>query len=176
MVDTGLIHLYCGDGKGKTTAAIGLTIRCAGRGGRILFCQFLKSRPTGELNILHTLPTVTVLRSHAISKFTFQMTPEELAETKRQQEQFFHQIVQRCQEAPPDMVVLDEIIPACRLQLLDEAAVLSFLQHKPAALEVVLTGRGPSPALMDAADYVSEICKRKHPYDRGITARLGIEE
>ncbi len=158
MVDTGLIHLYCGDGKGKTTAAIGLTIRCAGRGGRILFCQFLKSRPTGELNILHTLPTVTVLRSHAIAKFTFQMTSI------------------CCQTMQPDMLVLDEIIPACRLQLVHEAEVLSFLQHKPASLEVVLTGRTPSQALLDTADYVSEICKRKHPYDRGITARLGIEE
>lgn len=176
MVDTGLIHLYCGDGKGKTTAAIGLTIRCAGRGGRILFCQFLKSRPTGELNILHTLPTVTVLRSHAIAKFTFQMTPEELAETKQQQELFFKQIIRRCQEIQPDMLVLDEIIPACRLQLVPETAVLSFLQHKPVSLEVVLTGRAPSQALLQAADYVSEICKRKHPYDRGITARLGIEE
>ena len=176
MVDTGLIHLYCGDGKGKTTAAIGLTIRCAGRGGRILFCQFLKSRPTGELNILHTLPTVTVLRSHAIAKFTFQMTPEELAKTKQQQEQFFQQIIQRCQTMQPDMLVLDEIIPACRLQLVHEAEVLSFLQHKPASLEVVLTGRTPSQALLDTADYVSEICKRKHPYDRGITSRLGIEE
>lgn len=176
MVDTGLIQLYCGDGKGKTTAAIGLTIRCAGRGGRILFCQFLKSRPTGELAVLRTLPTVTVLRSHTISKFTFQMTPAELAETKRQQEQFFSQIAQYCQDRMPDMVVLDEIIPACRLHLVEEGAVLSFLQHKPASLEVVLTGRGPSPALLEAADYVSEICKRKHPYDRGITARLGIEE
>ena len=176
MVDTGLIHIYCGDGKGKTTAAIGLTIRCAGHGGRVWFCQFLKSQPTGELSILNALPTVMVLRSHAIPKFTFQMTAEELAKTRQQQTQFFKQITARCQTEQPDMIILDEIISACNLQLVAEADILSFLHHKPNASEVILTGRNPSPALLDIADYVSEICKRKHPYDRGITARLGIEK
>ena len=176
MVDTGFIHIYCGDGKGKTTAAIGLTIRCAGRGGQVLFCQFLKSRPTGELNILQILPTITVLRSQGISKFTFQMAPAELAETKQRQEQFFTQIIERCRKEPPHMLVLDEILSACKLHLLSESDILDFLHHKPAMTEIILTGRDPSPALLHTADYVSEICKRKHPYDRGITARLGIEE
>ena len=104
-MDTGLIHIYCGDGKGKTTASLGLVLRCAGRGGKILFAQFLKGRPTGELEALKALPQV-----------------------------------------------------------------------KPAHTEVVLTGRDPSPALLDLADYVSEIKKIKHPFDRGLAARIGIEE
>ena len=72
-MDTGLIHIYCGDGKGKTTASLGLALRCAGRGGRILFAQFLKGRPTGELTSLAQIPAITVLRGKAILKFTFQM-------------------------------------------------------------------------------------------------------
>ena len=74
------------------------------------------------------------------------------------------------------MLVLDEIITACSLGLVPEQSLLSFLQAKPAGTEIVMTGRGPSPQLVALADYVSEICKRKHPYDRGVPARIGIEE
>lgn len=175
-MDTGLIHIYCGDGKGKTTASLGLTLRCAGRGGRILFTQFLKDRPTGELAALTKIPSITVMRGKGIQKFTFQMTPAELAEAKKVQERLFDDIVAACQRQRPDMLVLDEILPACSLGLLDEKKVLQFLATKPPKLEVVMTGRNPSQALLDQADYVSEICKRKHPFDKGIPARVGIEE
>ena len=89
-MDTGLIHLYCGDGKGKTTASLGLALRCAGRGGRVLFSQFLKGRPTGELTSLQKIPAITVLRGKAILKFTFQMTDDEKRETKEAQTALFH--------------------------------------------------------------------------------------
>ena len=107
-MDTGLIHIYCGDGKGKTTAAVGLTIRCVGRGGRVVFAQFLKTRETGELAVLQQLDAVTVMRGEGPSKFTFQMTPDELEETKRQQRALFHEIVEHCRRETPDMLVLDE--------------------------------------------------------------------
>jgi cob(I)alamin adenosyltransferase len=80
-----------------------------------------------------------------------------------------------CAEKKADVLVLDEALGACSTGLLNETKLLQFLKAKPAGLEVVLTGRNPSPALLEAADYVSEICKRKHPYDKGITARDGIE-
>lgn len=175
-MDTGLIHIYCGDGKGKTTASLGLTIRCAGRGGHIIFSQFLKDRETGELASLAKFPNITVIRGKGTKKFTFQMTPEELAQAKVIQEKLFDDIVAKCTAEQPDMIIFDEILPTCSLGLLDEQKVIDFLQHKPKNLEVVMTGRGPSQALMDMADYVSEICKRKHPYDKGIQARIGIEE
>lgn len=175
-MDTGLIHIYCGDGKGKTTAAVGLTIRCIGRGGRVVFAQFLKTRETGELAVLQQLDAVTVMRSEGPSKFTFQMTPDELEDTKRRQQALFHEIVEQCRLEQPDMLVLDEALPACRLGLLPEDELLSFLRTRPNALEIVLTGRDPSERLLALADYVSEIRKRKHPYDQGIAARAGIEE
>ena len=175
-MDTGLIHLYCGDGKGKTTASLGLALRCAGRGGRVLFSQFLKGRPTGELTSLQKIPAITVLRGKAILKFTFQMTDDEKRETKEAQTALFHEVCAFCRDQKPDLVVCDELIGASALGLVPEAEVLRFLQEKPEKTEVVLTGRNPSPALVDLADYVSEIKKIKHPFDRGIPAREGIEE
>lgn len=175
-MDTGLIHIYCGDGKGKTTASLGLTIRCAGRGGHVLFTQFLKDRPTGELTALAKFPNITVIRGKGTKKFTFQMTPEELEQAKIIQNHLFDQILATCQKEHPDMLVLDEILPTCSLGLLSEEKVLHFLDTKPEKLEVVMTGRNPSQALIDRADYVSEICKRKHPFDKDIQARIGIEE
>lgn len=175
-MDTGLVHIYCGDGKGKTTAAIGLAIRCAGRGGHIIFAQFLKTRETGELAILRQVDTMTILRGEGLSKFTFQMTPDELETARRQQTDLLHAIIERCRQEKPDMLVLDEILPACHLGLVPENELISFLHNRPDKTEVILTGRNPSQRLLSMADYVSEICKRKHPYDRGISARIGIEE
>ena len=175
-MDTGLIHIYCGDGKGKTTASLGLTMRCAGHGGQILYVQFLKSRPTGELKMLELLPGVTLLRGQGIMKFSFQMDEDEKTAVRREHEQLFLRICEQCQTELPDMLVLDEILGACEAGLFDETLLRDFLKNKPAKLEVVMTGRNPSPALIAMADYVSEICKRKHPYDRGILGRDGIEQ
>lgn len=174
-MDTGLIHIYCGDGKGKTTAALGLTLRCAGRGGRVLFAQFLKSRPTGELMLLAQLPQITLLRGKGLMKFTFQMTPAELAQTRQEQAALLEKIEAYCQAQQPDLAVCDELVNACSLGLIDEEKVISFLKKKPAKTELVLTGRNPGAPLIALADYVSEIKKIKHPYDRGIAARVGIE-
>ena len=175
-METGLIHVYCGDGKGKTTAALGLAVRCAGRGGKVLFVQFLKDRPTGELASLALIPGITVVRGTGNKKFTFQMTTAELKEAHDIQNSLFDTVLEQCRVLQPDMLVLDEILVACSTGLVDESKLLAFLRAKPAKLEVVLTGRGPSQAVIDAADYVSEICKRKHPYDTGQAARIGIEE
>lgn len=175
-MDTGLIHIYCGDGKGKTTASIGLAVRCAGRGGHIIFAQFLKGRDTGELHSLAKFDNIKIMRGESLSKFTFQMTPEELLQTKTAQEILFQQIIDTCRKEQPDMVILDEIIGTINLGLLNEKVVLQFLQTKPEHLEVIMTGRDPSQQLLDKSDYVSEIMKRKHPYDKGIPSRIGIEE
>ncbi len=174
-MNTGLIHLYYGDGKGKTTAALGLSMRCAGRNGRILFAQFLKTRKTGELAPLQTLG-ITVLRSRGIGKFTFEMTPQELTAAKAEQARLFHAVVNGCLTSSFDMLVMDEIVTACHLGLFDENMLTDFLHAKPRTLEVIMTGRNPSPSLIQIADYASEIQKRKHPFDRGIPSRLGIEE
>lgn len=175
-MEQGLIHIYCGNGKGKTTACLGLTIRCAGHGNKVLFVQFLKSRLTGELNSLELLPNIEVLRGKETKKFTFQMTAEEKQEVLREHEQLFAKIQTKLAEENVQLLVLDEIIGACNTGVFDENQLLDFLKTKPQRLEVVLSGRDPSPELLELADYVSEICKRKHPFDKGIPARSGIEK
>lgn len=175
-MEQGLIHIYCGNGKGKTTACLGLTIRCAGHGNKVLFVQFLKSRPTGELNSLELLPNIEVLRGKETKKFTFQMTAEEKQEVLREHEQLFAKIQTKLTGENVQLLVLDEIIGACNTGVFDENQLLDFLKTKPQRLEVVLSGRDPSPKLLELADYVSEICKRKHPFDKGIPARSGIEK
>ena len=104
------------------------------------------------------------------------MTDDEKRETKEAQTALFHEVCAFCRDQKPDLVVCDELIGASALGLVPETEVLRFLQEKPEKTEVVLTGRNPSPALVDLADYVSEIKKIKHPFDRGIPAREGIEE
>lgn len=175
MKNGGLIHIYCGDGKGKTTASIGLAVRCSGHGYKVLIVQFLKNRPTGELHSLKLLPNIELLRGKAIAKFTFQMSAAEKAQVKIEHMALFDKVKQKCQDEQIDLLILDEIIGACNTGVFDEHELISFLKHKPAEMEVVLTGRQPTAELLEQADYVSEICKRKHPFDKGILARMGIE-
>lgn len=174
-MDMGLIHVYCGDGKGKTTAALGLVLRCSGCGGRVVVAQFLKGQTTGEQRTLPLLPGVKLFRCQDSSKFTFEMMPQELEAAKREQNRLFDQAVQSCRNGAADLLILDEVIAACEVKLLSEEKLMDFLTTRPAGLEVVLTGRNPSERILAVADYVSEIRKLKHPYDRGIPCRQGIE-
>lgn len=171
----GLIHIYYGLGKGKTTAALGLIMRCAGYGGQILLAQFLKGQPTGELTTLKKLPNVTVLRAKTLGKFTFQMTPAEKEETRQNQRSLWQSVCRFSKEKKPALIVCDELLDVCRLGFLTEKEVLSFFAEKPEKSELVLTGHQPLSALLDRADYVTEMKKIKHPYDRGLMARQGIE-
>ena len=175
MKDGGLIHIYCGDGKGKTTAALGLAVRCAGHGNHVLIVQFLKSRPTGELKSLALLPTIEVMRGKETKKFTFQMNDEEKAQVKGEHLALFDKVKQKCRDGHIDLLILDEVIGAINTGVFDKDILVDFLKGKPAELEVVLTGRNPASELVELADYVSEIVKRKHPYESGIGARTGVE-
>ena len=172
----GLIHIYTGDGKGKTTAALGLILRASGRGLNVVLGQFLKGRETGELRTLSLLPGVKVFRGKPLTKFSFQMNEQEKAEVLQGHNEFIKELALYCNNNDIDLLVLDEVVGACGTHLLNESLLIDFLKHKPAHLEVVMTGRNPSTELLDMADYVSEIYKRKHPFDKGIPAREGIEK
>lgn len=175
MKDGGLIHIYCGDGKGKTTAAMGLALRCSGHGNKVLIVQFLKSRPTGELKSLALIPNIELMRGKETTKFTFQMTDEEKAEVLKEHTAMFNKVKEKCRNEKIDLLILDEVIGACNTGVFDINVLVDFLKNKPQEMEVVLTGRNPAPVLVEMADYVSEICKRKHPFEKGIPARTGIE-
>ncbi|MEG1874876.1 MAG: cob(I)yrinic acid a,c-diamide adenosyltransferase [Angelakisella sp.] len=167
----GMIHLYCGDGKGKTTAAMGLALRAAGCGMQVVIVQFLKDGSSHELRQLQLLPNITVLAEKSCGVFSWQMTPGQRQEVARLQSQ----ILQKALSLPCDLLVLDEVCAACELNLVDTPAVQELVEHKPEQLELVLTGRNPPEFLVRQADYITEMVNKKHPFDQGVPAREGIE-
>ena len=172
--ENGLVQIYYGDGKGKTTAAFGLAFRCAGWGRRVVIAQFLKSSPCGELTAAERFPTLTVLRSKGIHKFTFQMNDEEKAVVARNCRKLFQEAVALARAEDARLLVLDEVIDALR-GFLPQEELCAFLDERPSGLEVVLTGHSLPEALERRADYITHMVKEKHPYDRGVTARREIE-
>lgn len=170
---SGLIHIYCGDGKGKTTAAIGLAIRVAGAGKKVVFAQFFKDGSSSEISVLQTVANIRTAHCDTVRGFWKRMSDAQKAQASKDYTSFFAEIVVLAKDA--DLLVLDEIVSACTHGTVAETAILDFLRDKPNGLEVVLTGRNPSEELLELADYVSEMRKIKHPYDCGIAAREGIE-
>lgn len=166
-----MLHLYCGNGKGKTTAAMGLALRAAGRGKRVVIAQFLKGADSGERFALAQLPQVTLLPVPDTVKFSFRMTEEERrAEVRRYQDllELIRQEAQGC-----FLLVLDEACAAVNTGLLPLEDLLSCLDGLEC--EVVLTGRDPAPQLVERADYITSMEAVRHPFEQGISARKGIE-
>lgn len=176
-MEIGLIHIYCGDGKGKTTASMGLGMRAAGRNMRVLLTQFLKDNTTGELASIEKLgENFEVFKGAPVKKFFKFMTPEEQIATKKEHEERFRDVTKKAIDENFDLLIMDEIIASINLDLIPLQEVVEFLKNKPKGLEVVLTGRNPNEQLVEIADYVSEIKAVKHPYERGINSRIGIEK
>ena len=169
----GMIHIYCGDGKGKTTAAVGLTIRGVGAGKKVLFSQFMKSGKSSELKVLRGLENISVVTCQTVTGFYKNMTPEQRAQVSKDYSAMLQEVLRASDDA--DLLILDEIISACNHGVVEEAVLCRFLKEKPEHLEAVLTGRNPSEQLLELANYVTEMKKQKHPYDEGVSARLGIE-
>lgn len=171
----GCIHIYCGDGKGKTSAALGLAVRAAGRGKKVLLVRFLKNDDSGELAVLHAIPQVNIFPCERTFGFVFRMTGEEKKAAALFYRDYFAGACRKAVEEAYDIVIFDELIGACNYQMVPEADICKFLEERPQTMEVVLTGRDPKEALTAAADYVSEIKMIKHPYTKGLKAREGIE-
>lgn len=168
-----MIHIYCGDGKGKTTAAVGLAVRMAGFGGRVLFGQFFKDGSSSEIAVLRQLPGITVRHCQTIPGRFVRLSPEQRQQVSADYTAYLTALLHDAGDY--DLLVLDEVISACNHGTVPEALLTDFLDRLPDTPETVLTGRTPSPALLQRADYVSEVKKIKHPFDHGITAREGIE-
>ena len=168
----GLVHIYTGNGKGKTTAAFGLAFRAAGRGLNVLIVQFLKPAVGyGEQTACERFPNIKLLPlglDHFISKNPKQ---EDIDAAMNALETTMELV----SSGDYDVVVMDEAINAVRMKLIPDTDLISALKSRPAHVEVVMTGRGITPALQEYADYVTEMGLVKHPYDKGIQARVGIE-
>lgn len=170
-----MLHIYCGDGKGKTTAAMGLALRAAGRGKRVVVAQFLKGSDSGERLALARLGTVELLELPERVRFSFQMGPEERREARERFAELCRQCRERLEAGRADLVVLDEACAAVNTGLLDLQLLLSVLDSAPEGAELVLTGRNPPAELTERADYLTEMRCLRHPYQRGVPAREGIE-
>jgi cob(I)alamin adenosyltransferase len=170
-----VIHIYCGDGKGKTTASVGLAVRAAGSGLRVLFAQFLKARMTGELSVLGSISNITVMRAPASEKFTYQMTVDELKENAEANSKFLAEVLKKARDENYDVLVLDEGITAASADLLTEEELKEAMEGFDKNKELVLTGRVPFQWMIEDADYVTDMEKIKHPFDSGVQARKGIE-
>lgn len=169
-----MIHLYTGDGKGKTTAATGLCVRAAGSGMRIIFSQFMKGNDTGELHALSTIANVRILRSDRQFGFYKTLNDQEKAELTRIHNGLLDEIWEAVQRRECDMVILDEITYPVNWGLLDVSKVERLLWASDAP-ELVLTGRNPADFLVECADYITEMRAVRHPFEKGIAARKGIE-
>lgn len=169
---TGRIHVYTGDGKGKTTAAIGLAVRAAGHDRWTYIGQFMKGQSYGELVALQQIPQITIEQygdPRCIRKE--EVTEKHVADAAAGLERARKAML----SGRYDLVVLDEVNVALWFGLLTEETVLSLLDERPAELELVLTGRRAPKAIMDRADLITEMLEVRHYYKKGVLARKGIE-
>jgi cob(I)alamin adenosyltransferase len=166
-----MIHLYTGEGKGKTTAAMGLAIRAAGRGKKVVIVQFLKGMDSGEIFSLGLIPNIAVLRNLEAKGFFHSVSDEVRLKITEEN----NQNLMAASAMPHDLLVLDEACAAYALEAVERKAVDDLLRNFSPEKELVLTGRNPPQHFRDTADYISEINNVKHPFERGIAAREGIE-
>jgi cob(I)alamin adenosyltransferase len=172
----GLVQIYTGDGKGKTTAAIGQAIRAAGRGQRVVVIQFLKEgeRGTGEDKGISRSMLPIVLKRFG-EDMLGTVSDKRRARVAARVAEGFAYAETTLEKRRADMVVLDEVSHIVNLGLTSSEAVIDLIKSKPADIEIVMTGRDMPQALVDAADLVTEMKSVKHPYDAGVLARSCIE-
>ncbi|WP_407308717.1 cob(I)yrinic acid a,c-diamide adenosyltransferase [Desulfosporosinus sp. SB140] len=173
-IDKGLIQVYTGNGKGKTTAALGLTIRAIGHGFKVYMIQFMKgSADYGELEGLKRLFPECQLESYGGKGWVHKGLQEE--EHILEAQKAFKRAREIITSGKWDIVILDEILNALWFELLPEPDILDLLDSKPSHVELVLTGRNASERIIEKADLVTEMVQKKHPFEQGIMARKGIE-
>lgn len=171
-----MIHLYTGDGKGKTTASIGLAVRAAGRELRVIFAQFMKGNDTGELYALQQLSHVKILRSAKVFGFYSSMTDADKRELTEIHNQILDDLIRAVEAGDCDMIVMDEVTYPINWKLLDLQKLKRLLELCVASgPELVMTGRDAAAFLWERADYITEMECRRHPYEKGVQARRGIE-
>ena len=168
----GYIHVYTGNGKGKTTSAIGLGIRATGAGLKVHLLQFMKGRRYSELNTLDKIKNFTYSQ-HGRDEFVNKKKPEKIDIDMAQEG--FKYAKKLIKSNKYDLIILDEINVAVDFNLIDIEDVLKLIMGKPKKLELVLTGRYVNPKIIKTADYVTEMLEIMHPYQKGVQARKGFD-
>lgn len=179
MLEKGLVQIYTGDGKGKTTAAFGLALRAAGQGNKVLIYQFLKP-PTLDIGERFALQLGAVrIRVEALEapwEMKKSLNDEKaISQTKIAITKALEQIAETAEKRFYDVIILDEIVFCVAKGLAKLEDIKSIIDSKDRRVEIVMTGRGATKELIDLADLVTEMKKIKHPFDEGLAARCGIE-
>ena len=170
----GLIQVYTGNGKGKTTAALGLALRAAGHGLRVLMIQFMKGNiQYGELEASKRLSPYLTIKQMGRETFVSRTNPDPVDVELAQKGLSLAR--EAIQSQAYDIVILDEINVAVDYGLIPLSEVLNLMDSKPASVELILTGRYAKPEILEKADLVTEMVERKHYYQKGIQSREGIE-
>jgi cob(I)alamin adenosyltransferase len=169
----GLIQVFTGDGKGKTTAALGTVMRALGQGLKVFIVFFMKGDyPYGEYNILSQLPNVDVANYGSLEF----VDPANVRPEDREQAELALGAARKAMTGGNyDLVVLDEVNVALAFKLIELDEILGLIRDKPPRVELILTGRKADPEVIKRADLVTECLKVKHPYDQGMESRRGIE-
>lgn len=171
-LEKGFVHIYTGNGKGKTTAAIGLGIRATGEGLKVYMIQFMKGRRYSEIDALKNMKNFTVVQ-FGRDEFVSKENPEQIdIDLARKGFEHAKEIIKNGEN---DLIILDEINVAVDFKLIPLKDVLKLMNEKPEKVELVLTGRYVHPDMVKQADLVSEILEIKHPYQNGIQSRKGID-
>ncbi len=174
-MEKGLVHFYLGNGKGKTTAIFGLALRALGRDFKVLIIQVLKARETGEIIYLNNLndKNLKIIRINSSTKFSWEMSEEEKEQSKKEIKLTLEKIKDEINNY--DLVIFDELLNAQSIDFIDEFDIIKIIKGKKESQELAFTGRKTSDNLKIHADYISNINPEKHPYEKGIPARIGIE-
>lgn len=172
MKKPGLIHLYIGRGKGKTTAALGLALRACGAKKKVCFIQFLKAKASSEIAALKRLGVETMLFRERHPCF---YKSASIASLKKKVSEDISRTEALIRDNKHDLIVLDEILYLSEKRLISEDDLLRLIRLKPLSTELVLTGASAGKAIIRLADYVSNIKATKHPYRKGLLARRGID-
>jgi len=173
-IGKGHVHIYTGNGKGKTTAALGLALRAAGHGLRTVIVQFMKGQHYSELVSVGMLNGLVSIEQFGHPEFCRIIDPPDPEDVARAQEALkrLHEIME---ERSCDILIADEMITAGMFNLVSEDAIIGLIESKPSGMELVLTGRGVTEKVIAAADLVTEMKEIKHYYTEGVQARKGIE-
>jgi len=172
----GYVQIYTGDGKGKTTAALGLGLRAVGRGLRVIMIQFLKSGISGEIAAIKSFgERFKIINFAQTDRFVKDLNESERMELYNRTQKEFSDIDKYLFESPCDLLILDEIMGAIHAGLIDSAQVGGLMEKKPENIELVLTGRNVPKEIADKADLITEMKSLRHYAEKGVKARPGIE-
>ncbi|MBP8605797.1 MAG: cob(I)yrinic acid a,c-diamide adenosyltransferase [Phycisphaerae bacterium] len=179
MFEKGLVQIYTGDGKGKTTAALGLAVRAAGHGAKVLFYQFLKPADLdlGERSLIRSQCQAITMRwlDEPWDMFRSMHDQRQIERIRTAIHKAMQELETAAHEKYYDLIVLDEIVFCLNAGFARMEDIRRLLAHRDRQVEIVLTGRGASGELMELADLVTEMRPVKHPYETGVKARKGIE-